>query len=74
MVNEAFLGKKIFDRVALINDAIPHATIGFYTNFNKLPKTFFERIGQVKNLSLMNISFNAANKQEYEENMRIYFD
>jgi len=74
MVNETFLDKKIFDRVALINDAIPHAPIGFYTNFNKLPKTFFKRIGQVKNLSLMNIYFNAANKQEYEETIRIDFD
>lgn len=74
IVNEPFMDKQIFDRLALINRELPRATIGIYTNFNVLPKNFYERIWEVKNLIGINISFNAANKEEYESSMRIDFD
>lgn len=74
VVNEPFMDKKIFPRIEMINRMIPHATIAIYSNFNVLPKNFYEDVKRVKNWIGLNISFNAANKSEYEETMRIDFD
>lgn len=74
VVNEPFMDKKIFQRIALLNDAIPHATVGIYTNMNVMPPRFFENMKQVRRLAYFNISFNAANKVEYEDTMRIDFE
>jgi sulfatase maturation enzyme AslB (radical SAM superfamily) len=74
VINEPFMDKKIFERIALINHTIPRATLGFYTNLNVLPRDFFEKIRGVRNLTSVNVSFNAANKAEYEDSMRIDFD
>lgn len=73
VVNEPFTDKKIFPRIGLLNDVIPHATIGINTNFNVLPPGFFENLRKVRGISSFNISFNAANEGEYRETMRIDF-
>jgi len=74
VVNEPFMDQKIFERIALLNREIPHATIGIYTNLNVMPPRFFEKLKEVRRLTYFNISFNAANKAEYEETMRIDFN
>jgi MoaA/NifB/PqqE/SkfB family radical SAM enzyme len=74
VINEPFMDKKIFARIGMINEKIPRATIGLYTNMNVLPRDFFERIRDVRPLEFLNVSFNAANREEYEESMRIDFD
>jgi sulfatase maturation enzyme AslB (radical SAM superfamily) len=73
VVNEPFMDKKIFERMALLNDAIPHATIGLYTNLNVLPPNFFEKLAGVRRLNYFNISFNSANELEYRQEMGIDF-
>ncbi len=73
-VNEPFMDRKIFDRLALINEIVPSAPISITTNMNVMPPRFFERIRQIKNISQWNVSFNSANKSEYEETMQIDFD
>jgi sulfatase maturation enzyme AslB (radical SAM superfamily) len=73
-VNEPFMDKKIFARVKRINDLIPHATLGFYTNMNALPRDFFEEIREVRQRTSLNVSFNAANEAEYQASMRIDFN
>ena len=72
-VNEPFLDKRIFERIALLNQTIPHAGLGLYTNLNVLPAGFFEKLRQVRKLEFFNISFNAANESEYQEIMGIDF-
>lgn len=72
-VNEPFMDKKIFARIKKINDRVPHATLGLYTNMNVLPRDFFERMREVRRLIYLNVSFNAANAAEYEASMRIDF-
>jgi len=74
VINEPFMDKKIFPRMRLINEKIPHATIGIYTNMNVMPPLFFENLAGIKNITAWNISFNAANKEEYEQSMVIDFD
>jgi hypothetical protein len=73
VINEPFMDRKIFERIALINERIPRATIGLYTNFNVLPRRFFEAILDVRNLTYLNVSFFAANAEEYEAAMGIDF-
>jgi sulfatase maturation enzyme AslB (radical SAM superfamily) len=74
VVNEPFMDKKIFERMRKINQAIPRATIGIYTNLNVLPRNFFDEIRLVRQSTSFNISFNAANAEEYTQSMRIDFD
>lgn len=73
-VNEPFMDRKIFDRLALINEIVPQASISITTNMNVMPPRFFERIRRIRNISQWNVSFNSAEKREYEETMRIDFD
>lgn len=74
VVNEPFMDKKIFSRMRMLNEKIPHATIGIYTNMNVMPSHFFEKLAEIKQITSWNISFNAANKDEYEKSMVIDFD
>lgn len=74
VVNEPFMDKKIFERIALLNDSLPHATIGLYTNMNVAPPGFFEKIRRIRRLGYFNISFNAANEAEYRALMGIDFN
>jgi hypothetical protein len=73
VVNEPFMDKKIFPRMRQINNAVAHATIGIYTNMNVMPPLFFEKLAEIRNINAWNISFNAANKEEYEQSMMIDF-
>lgn len=72
-VNEPFMDRKIFDRLATINRLVPHAQIAVNTNMNIMPPRFFERIRGIRGISDWSISFNAANKPEYEDSMHIDF-
>ena len=74
LVNEPFMDRQMLDRLERINRALPQAKIYIFTNFNVLPRDFFERIGQIVNLDGINVSFNAANEAEYRESMGIDFD
>jgi len=74
VVNEPFMDKKIFSRMRMLNDKIDHATIGIYTNMNIMPPHFFERLAEIRQITYWNVSFNAANKKEYEESMGINFE
>ena len=73
-VNEPFMDRKIFDRMTAINNALPNAQLHIFTNFNVLPKGFFDKIVNVKAISAFNVSFNAGNKAGYEETMGIDFE
>lgn len=72
-VNEPFMDRKIFDRLSAINQRVPHAQIAINTNMNVMPPRFFERIRGIREISDWSISFNAANRPEYEESMQIDF-
>jgi len=72
-VNEPFMDRKIFERMSLINEAVPLAQIAITTNMNVMPPRFFDRIREIKQLSSWNVSFNAANRLEYESSMGIDF-
>jgi sulfatase maturation enzyme AslB (radical SAM superfamily) len=74
VINEPFMDKKIFERIQMINEKVPHATIGFYTNLNVLPRDFFAKMRKAQRITSFNVSFNAANREEYEASMRIDFD
>lgn len=74
VVNEPFMDKKIFSRMRMLNEKISHATIGIYTNMNVMPPHFFEKLAEIRQISYWNVSFNAANKEEYEKSMVIDFD
>jgi Iron-sulfur cluster-binding domain/Radical SAM superfamily len=73
VVNEPFMDKKIFERIALLNQTIPRATLGLYTNLNVLPPGFFEKFRKVHGVTYFNVSFNAANESEYQKTMQVDF-
>lgn len=72
-VNEPFMDRKIFTRMEMINQTLPQAQIGIVTNMNVMPPDFFERIARIRNISDWSVSFNAANREEYEATMQISF-
>ncbi len=73
MVNEPFMDKRIFERLAGIQDVLPNAVITAFTNFNVLPKGWKKKIAGVRNLNV-NVSFNAAEAEEYKAVMGIDFE
>lgn len=73
-VNEPFMDRKIFTRLKRINACLPQATLSIFTNFNVVNKKFFQEFSQIKNIRLMNVSFNSGNKEEYEKVMKIDFE
>jgi hypothetical protein len=73
LVNEPFMDKKIFARLARINEVLPDTTIWIFTNFNVLPKDFLAKLRRLRNLEQINVSFNAANEAEYQAVMGIDF-
>lgn len=72
-VNEPFMDRKIFERMARINESVPHGLIAINTNMNVMPPRFFERIRRIRNISDWNVSFNAGNRAEYEHSMQVEF-
>lgn len=72
-VNEPFMDRKIFDRLAAINAQVPHAGIQINTNMNVMPPRFFERIRGIRRINSWNVSLNAANRSDYEKAMQIDF-
>lgn len=74
VVNEPFMDKNIFSKMRLLNERIPHATIGIYTNMSVMPALFFEKLSEIKQITFWNVSFQAANKAEYERSMGIDFE
>ncbi len=65
VVNEPFLDKKIFERLAAINQALPQCTIYIHTNFNAVPEDLFERLSRLRNIVCLGVSLNAANAADY---------
>jgi|GEM_PF-834967 len=74
IVNEPFMDRKIFPRLKKINDRLPQANLSIFTNFNVVHRNFFNDLAQVKNISDFNVSFNAANEEEYVASMQIDFN
>lgn len=74
LVNEPFMDKKFFDRLNVINSELPHATLHLFSNFNVMPRDFFARIQTIRNVRAINVSFNAATRDEYEAVMGIDFE
>jgi sulfatase maturation enzyme AslB (radical SAM superfamily) len=73
-VNDPFMDRQIFPRLALINAELPRATLHIFTNLNVVHRDFFEHIAPIRNIRALNVSFNAATRVEYERVMGIDFD
>lgn len=74
VVNEPFMDKKFFPRLRMINERIPQAELTLFSNLNVMHRDFAEQITSIRNISYINVFFNAANAQEYEAVMKINFD
>ena len=73
-INEPFMDKKFFTRLRMINERLPQAGLIFFTNLNVMHRDFAEEIIKIQNIEYFNVSFNAANPEEYESVMKIKFD
>ncbi len=73
-VNETFMDKKIFSRMRMLNERIPHATLYIYTTMNVMPIDFFKNLANIKRIAYWNVSLNVANESEYESLMGIKFN
>lgn len=74
VVNEPFMDKKFFPRLQMINERLPQARLTLFSNMNVMPKDFETQIISIRNIDYINVSFNAANANEYEAVMKIKFD
>ncbi|MCK6370197.1 MAG: SPASM domain-containing protein [Gammaproteobacteria bacterium] len=74
VVNEPFMDKRMFARLQYINEQLPRARIQIYSNFNVLPRNYMASFRKLRNFMSLNVSFNAANKHDYESVMHIDFD
>lgn len=73
LVNEPFMDKHILSRLESIHESAPHMGIIIFTNFNVIPKGFFDRIWDIKGIREINVSLNSANETEYRHIMGIDF-
>jgi hypothetical protein len=73
-VNEPFMDRNLMRRLRRINEVLPTARMTLFTNFNVLPKGFFDDIREIRGLKRVNVSFNAANRADYRRIMGIDFD
>jgi len=74
IVNEPLMDPKLFERCRYINNALPHASLTFFTNLSFLPPRFFENLATLRNINYWNVSFNAADPDEYTRIMGIPFE
>lgn len=74
IVNEPFMDKSLFARLRRINEVLPRTALLLFTNFNVLPKDFPDQLRGIANLEEINVSFNAAIREEYEAVMGIDFE
>ena len=74
LVNDPLMDRKIFERCRNINEALPQAGLGFFTNLSFLPPGFFEEVTTLRNVIGWNVSFNAADTDEYQRAMGISFE
>lgn len=65
-VNELLLDKRIFQRIEIINQRVPHAFIRLFSNFSLAKQPHFEKICAIRNLSDIDISLNSLDAGEYE--------
>lgn len=73
-VNEPFMDRKMFPRLRRINEVLPAAKLLIFTNLNVVRSGFFDELSKIRNISRINVSFNAANEEEYKSAMGISFE
>ena len=73
-VNEFLMDKKIFERIALLNERLPNAYIRIFSNFNAAQEADIERIFEIRNLSDIDISVNSLDPEEYHALMGLKLD
>jgi radical SAM protein with 4Fe4S-binding SPASM domain len=70
-VNEPFLDVRLFDVLRLINDKLPQASITLTSNASALTDKQLAKLGAVRNLGYLWISFNDHRPEFYERTMKL---
>lgn len=70
-INEPFLDKRLFPILKKINNRLPNAYILLTTNASPITEETIEKLGYVKNLKSLWISFNDHREAEYEATMQL---
>ncbi len=72
-VNEPFLDKRIFEFSHYINKKLPLTKLHYFSNAAPLNEANIRRFLEIKNIDLLNISFNDHRAVEYEQVMQLPF-
>lgn len=74
VVNEPFMDKSFESRLHHLAESLPQAKLEIISNFNVMPKWVWDSLWDVPNVDLIRVSFYAAEKEEYEQGMKIDFE
>lgn len=72
-VNEPFLDKRLWDVMAQANEELPNAQLCLFTNASTLNDSTLNRLSNVRNIEMFNISFNDHRPEEYERLMGLNY-
>jgi hypothetical protein len=73
-VNEPFLDKRIFRFSHYINEKLPKTKLHYFSNASPLNQDNIDNLLNIKNIDLLNISFNDHRPAEYEQIMQLPFE
>jgi hypothetical protein len=72
-VNEPFLDTRIFDIAAKVNNALPQASLIFFSNGTPLNDRNIQRLKDVRSVNRLNISLNEVSAERYQDLMQLPF-
>ncbi|MCC7252568.1 radical SAM protein [Hyphomicrobium sp.] len=70
-VNEPFLDTRIYDFCRYVADKLPRTGIALFTNGTALSEKNISRLGVLRNMSYLKVSFNSHDREEYERVMKL---
>lgn len=73
-VNEPFVDNRIFKFAGYINNRLPNSKLFFFSNASPLHEKNIDSLLTLRNIGLLNISFNDHRKDEYEKAMGIPYE
>jgi radical SAM protein with 4Fe4S-binding SPASM domain len=73
MTGEPFMDKKIIDRIKLINQKLPFASVKIFTNAALISTEIIEELNKL-NIEGIVVSFNGATKKTYEQQMKLNYE
>lgn len=71
---EMFLDRKIFERMAYINEELPNAKLDLFTNTSLLNSKNLEALSKIQNINFIKCGLNSYNTADYKDRVGLNFE